>query len=134
MLAKIRGGAADGYGIAVSALRRKGWRLNAKEQPEEALAALSQELGTAHAVRAKTMAVDLSVPGEKIDLGEVEAKIPGVRLLALATALEKPAIGKDRLARAYDRMTGAGHAAVVAVERKLLARRRGAAPFQPNAP
>ena len=68
---------------------------------------------------------------EKIDPAGVEAKIPGVRLLALATALEKPAIDKDRLARAFDQMTGAGHAAVGGVERKLqavlLGRRRGRA-------
>jgi short-subunit dehydrogenase len=57
-------GASAGIGRELAgAFASRGYDLILAARNEEALAALAQELGAAHAVRAKTMAVDLSVPG-----------------------------------------------------------------------
>jgi uncharacterized protein len=57
-------GASGGIGRELArAFASCGYDLILAARNEEALAALAQELGTAHAVRAKTMAADISVPG-----------------------------------------------------------------------
>jgi short-subunit dehydrogenase len=57
-------GASGGIGRELArAFASRGYDLILAARNEEALAALAQELGTAHAVRAKTMAADISVPG-----------------------------------------------------------------------
>ena len=57
-------GASGGIGRELArAFASRGYDLILTARNEEALAALAQEFGAAHAVRAKTMAVDLGVPG-----------------------------------------------------------------------
>ena len=67
-----------------------------------------------------------------VNVAGVETESPGVLLVQLALTLIEPAVDEYAFPRTLDQMTGAGHAAVGAVERELQV--KSSRPSQPAEP